>query len=83
MRTTVNIDDSILKELKRLQKEQGKPLGRLVSDLLALALKRRSESPARDEPLGWIVRDMGARVDLEDRDAVLDAMDDPAAGRAR
>lgn len=38
MRTTIDIDDPVLKDLKRLQKRQGKSLGRLVSDLLAQAL---------------------------------------------
>ncbi|KAB2867691.1 MAG: antitoxin, partial [Burkholderiaceae bacterium] len=38
MRTTIDIDDPILKDLKRLQRREGKSLGRLVSDLLAQAL---------------------------------------------
>jgi hypothetical protein len=44
MRTTINIDDPILKGLKRLQNREGKPLGRLVSDLLAQALATRGRS---------------------------------------
>ena len=36
-RTTLNIDEPILQELKRLQKEEKKSLGGLVSDLLAWA----------------------------------------------
>ena len=38
MRTTVDIDDPILAELKRLQKRDGRSLGRLVSDLLLQSL---------------------------------------------
>lgn len=75
MRTTLNIDDGILKELKKVQKRQGKPLGRLVSDLLALAL-RAQQFDHKPQPLRWISRPMGARVDLSDGDAILDAMDD-------
>jgi predicted nucleic acid-binding protein len=37
-RTTVDIDAPVLRDLKRLQKQEGKSLGRLVSDLLAQAL---------------------------------------------
>lgn len=76
MRTTIDIDDPILKDLKRLQRAQGKPLGRLVSDLLAKALAdaKREQPPAK--PFEWISRPMGARVDLSDRDALLDAMDE-------
>jgi hypothetical protein len=35
MRTTVDIDDPILEEVKRLRTVEGKSLGRLISDLLA------------------------------------------------
>ena len=37
MRTTLDIDDPVLRELKELQTREGKSLGRLVSDLLARA----------------------------------------------
>lgn len=76
MRTTINIDEPIFRDLKRLQRREGKPLGRLVSDLLAPALAARkhgSRPPAA--PLNWIARPMDARVDLADKDALLDAMD--------
>lgn len=77
MRTTIDIDDPILKDLKRLQRREGKSLGRLVSDLLALALatQQRSSQPAAPA-FKWISRPMHARVDLADKHALLDAMDD-------
>jgi len=77
MRTTVDIDDPILKDLKRLQRREGKSLGRLISDLLAQALaaqERRSQRPA--PTFRWIARPMRARVDLADKHALLDAMDE-------
>ena len=77
MRTTIDIDDPILKDLKRLQRREGKSLGRLVSDLLAQALAaqpRGSQSTAA--VFKWIARPMRARVDLADKHALLDAMDD-------
>lgn len=76
MRTTLDIDDPILGDLKRLQKQEGKSLGRLVSDLLAMALgqmKRRKE-PARE--FRWNSQPMGARVDLADPEAVFSVMED-------
>jgi hypothetical protein len=83
MRTTIDIDDPVLRDLRRLQKREKKSLGRLVSDLLADALGRRG----KDEPGGnrftWISKPMGARVDLSDHDAVLDAMDRPLPTSAR
>lgn len=55
----------------------GEPLGRLVSELLARQLAERGRRPAPAPRFAWTSRPMGARVDLSDRDAVLDAMDEP------
>jgi hypothetical protein len=75
MRTTIDIDDPILKEVKRLQLREKKPLGRLVSDLLAQALAGRRAKGAPAPSFKWIARPMGAKVDLTDKHAMLDAMD--------
>jgi len=77
MRTTNDIDDPILKDLKRLQRREGKSLGRLVSDLLAQALAasrqgRQAAAPA----FVWHSQGMRARIDLADKGAVRDAMDE-------
>jgi hypothetical protein len=75
MRTTIDIDDPILKELRRLQRRERKSLGRLVSDLLAQSLaSSRNRKPSASQ-FEWIAKSMGARVDLADKHAVLDAMD--------
>ena len=76
MRTTIDIDDPILLDLKRLQQREGKSLGRLVSDLLAQSLATPRGEGAAAQPFAWISRPMGARVDLTDKHALLDAMDD-------
>ena len=78
MRTTIDIDDPILRDLKRLQAIEGKSLGRLVSDLLAQALAAARKPDARKVQFKWVARPMGARVDLADRDALLDVQDDRA-----
>lgn len=75
MRTTLDIDDPILREIKLLQQQQGKSLGRLVSDLLAQALAQSSKRSARAPAFQWVSRPMKARVDLADKHALLDAMD--------
>ena len=69
MRTTLDIDDPVLRELKRLQAKEGKSLGRLVSDLLARALKENSAPDAAPTPSRWIARSMGARLNLSDMEA--------------
>ena len=75
MRTTIDIDDPVLKELKQLQQREGKTLGRLVTDLLAESLARRPGAQTPVATLNWISRPMDARIDIADREALLDAMD--------
>lgn len=75
MRTTIDIDDLILKDLKRLQQREGKTLGRLVTDLLADALARQPRREQATIPLVWVSKPLGALVDLADHDALQDAMD--------
>jgi hypothetical protein len=72
-RTTIDIDPSVLAELKRRQRREGKSLGRLLSELLADGLGR--EAPPAPTPFEWIARPMSAKVDLEDADAVRRALD--------
>jgi hypothetical protein len=76
MRTTIDIDDPILADLKRLQQREGKSLGRLVSDLLAQSLSMPRPTAHKTLKLRWNSKPMHARIDLADRDALLDAMDE-------
>ncbi len=71
-RTTIDIDPTILAELKRRQRREGKTLGRLVSELLAERLDR--DAPPPPEPFDWLARRMAARVDLDDVEAVRRAV---------
>jgi hypothetical protein len=77
MRITLDIDDPVLKELKRRQRAEGKSLGRLASELLARALADRGAGTEAAR-FQWISRDMAARVDLTDKEALYQAMDAPA-----
>ena len=81
MRTTIDIDDPVLKEVKALQKKGGQSLGRLVSDLLAQALRARKRPALKRSAPKWISKPMHARVDLADKDAVYAAMEQPLAGQ--
>jgi hypothetical protein len=74
-RTTVDIETAVLRELKRLQKREGKPLGQLISELVAAALARDEEAEATGRPFSWTSRPMQARVDLEDKEAVRAALE--------
>jgi hypothetical protein len=75
MRTTVDIDDPILRELKTLQKKRGQSLGRLVSDLLARAIRRAEDESPPLPNTHWISKPMRARVDLADKEALRFAME--------
>ena len=75
MRTTVNIDDPVLKDLRKIQQKEGKSLGRLISDLLAQALGERKSAKTPTRPPRWISKAMGARVELADHEAVYAAME--------
>ncbi len=72
-RTTIDIDASVLRRLKARSRRQGKTLGQLVSELLAEAL--RTEKRQLRPTLRWVSQRMGARVDLEDKEAVRRALD--------
>lgn len=78
LRTTFDLDASVLAELRRRAAREGKSMGRLASELLAQQLA--GERPAsRPEALQWISRDLGTpRVDLEDKE-VLNALLDGSA----
>ncbi|MBI1723725.1 MAG: antitoxin [Gemmatimonadetes bacterium] len=75
-RTTIRIDDPVLRDLKLLQRRERKPLGRLVSELLAEALGRRHAAARVSEPpFVWHSQPMGFKIDLEDKDAVWALLD--------
>lgn len=71
-RTTIDIDPSVLADLKLRQRREGKSLGRLVSELLAERLDRDALPPA--EPFEWRARSLNATVDLDDKEAVRRAL---------
>ena len=74
-RTTINIDGPVLRDVKRLQKREGKPLGRLISELLAQALGQHPRAGTPEGPFVWTAHPMRARVNLADKDAVQAALD--------
>ena len=74
-RTTMDLDPSVLAELRRRAADEHKSIGRLASELLAQQLAASSAAPDQG-PLDWISRDLGLpRVDLEDEDALHVVLD--------
>lgn len=72
-RTTVDIDASVLRELKKRQERERKPLGQLISELLARAIASEDEAAS---PFIWVAKDLRPRIDLEDKDAVWSILDE-------
>ena len=77
MRTTIRVDDELLREAKMLAAATGRTLAAVVEDALREALSRRS-SPRRGEPVR--LRTSGGRglmpgVDLDDSASLRDLMD--------
>ena len=76
-RTTLNIEGSVLRELKARSERERRPVGELASELLAAALHREGEGAEPQEPFVMPAFDMGAPlVDLDDKEALRRAMDD-------
>ncbi len=75
MRTTLDIDEPVLRDLRELQKREGGTLGQLASRLLAEALAGRARKSSRPA-FEWTAKAMGARIDLADRDAVYSILRD-------
>lgn len=74
MRTTLDLDSSVLEHLKLRQLRDKKSLGQLASELLATALAQTEEG-GETTALSWNTQPMMARVDLEDRDALHRILD--------
>ena len=73
-RTTLDIDSTVLRELKLRQRREHKTLGQLASELLASALAVDGD-PSLPGPLNWTTAKMVARVDISDKDALNAALD--------
>jgi plasmid stability protein len=73
MKTSLNIDDTVLAELKREAARQGRTMSDLVETALRLMLRsqpRRGRLPALAT-----FRSGGTLVDIADRDALYHAME--------
>lgn len=74
-RTTLDLDPTILRELKRRKRASGRSIGSIASELLARALHEPDVNAAPPAPMRWRSAQMGARVDLEDKEAVRRALE--------
>jgi hypothetical protein len=76
-RTTMDLDASVLQALRLRGQRERKSMGVVASELLAGALADPDRSAA-ESTFRWTTADLGVPlVDLEDKDAVHDALDRP------
>jgi len=73
-RTTLTLDDDLLKQLKENAARQGKTLAALVNDLLRHALVIRSRRQPYKLELGGWEAELQPGVDVLDRDKLFDLM---------
>ena len=72
-RTTIDLDASVLKQLRRRAAIEHKSMGQLASEQLAVALRETAPQPT---PPNWPTRRMGKpKVDLGDKEAIRKALE--------
>ena len=72
-RTTIDLDASVLEQLRRRAHLERKSMGQLASERLAVAL---GEPAGEITPLQWPAKPMGRPVvDLQDKDALRAILD--------
>jgi plasmid stability protein len=73
MKTTLNIDDTVMAQLKREAARQGRTMSELVETALRNLFRSQKEPPELS-PLP-VFHSGGAFVDIADRDALYQAME--------
>ena len=73
MKTTLNIDDTVMAELKREAARQGRTMSEMVETALRLLLRSRRKQGV--PPALPSFHSGGALVDIADRDALYQAME--------
>ena len=74
-RTTLDLDARVLRDLKRLKRTNGRSIGQIASELLAGALRQRPADSPPQASFRWRSARMGARIDLDDKEAVARALE--------
>ena len=80
MRTTVNIDDGLLRMAKAIASRTRRPLGEVVDDGLRMLIgedNRREVRTSVDLPVFDGVSGLQPGVDLEDKEALMELLDLP------
>jgi plasmid stability protein len=75
-RTTIDLDPSVLRELRRRGAREHKSMGTVASELLTQAMATPVDLETA-RPFRWIHRDLGTpKIDLEDKEALRRRLDE-------
>ena len=85
MRTTINLDDALLRETKMMAAASGKTFTKIVEDSLRETLARRKSGGTRRAIKLHTFKGSGTRpgVDINDSASLLDLMEEDDARRRR
>ena len=73
-RTTLDLDPIVTEALRERAKREGKSMGQVASEALAVAF---SDTPVDVPPFEWRTHDMGLPlIDLEDKDELYRILDE-------
>jgi plasmid stability protein len=73
-RTTLDLDPNVTQALRDRAKREGKSMGQVASEALAVALAEPTVEPP---PFAWKTHDMGLPlIDLEDKDELYRILDE-------
>jgi hypothetical protein len=75
MKTTLNIDDTVMNQLKREAARQQRTMSELVETALRSLFREQKQKKATDLPALPVFHSGGALVDVADRDALYQAME--------
>ena len=78
MKTTLNLDDRLMRDLKSRAAQTGRTMTEMVEEAVRDLLAREAETPSL-EGFRWVtVKGCGRpRVDIADRDALYDFLERP------
>jgi hypothetical protein len=80
MRTTLNLEDGLMKEMKQEAAQRGTTLTAVMEEALREHLRRARQATSRDFRLRLVTAPGGPLpgVDLDDRDALYERMEERA-----
>lgn len=86
MRTTLRIDDELMREAKGIAAASGRTLTEVIDDLLRESLARRKQTERRERvilPVGEPGHALRPGLNLDDTDGLIRAMEDWDASHGR